>query len=142
MDINLRANVTSSIDKKGNLSKKFNGIDFNVTISGKVIAPYPDMSMKLFDREMSLQGNPMTPDISQNPSFIQGGDVPTLTYKTHWSSTSIQKNYGKSFNINFNFKGQYANGLKSMTMPSILGVLGIPNTTNIRTFIKFNNQRK
>src|SRR5690606_38772340 len=45
MDINLRANVTENFNDN---SKVFNGIDINVVVSGKVVAPYPDMNMNLF----------------------------------------------------------------------------------------------
>ena len=140
MVINLLSDVTTNTDANGVTSKSFKGVDINVTISGKIIAPYSDMSIKLFDREMSMQGNPMNSNISSQPSFIQGGDVPTLTYKPSWSAKSIQNNFGKSYNINFDFKGQYANGVRSMTMSGVVGALGIPNTTNINTYIKFNNK--
>lgn len=140
MSINLLANVTEKRDASGNFtSKTFNGIDISVVVSGKVIAPYPDMDPNLFEREMTMQGNPMSEYRPKTAEYTQGGDVRSLIYKSSWSAKSIQNNFGSSFDVDFKFKGQYANGVRSMTMPGILGALGIPNTTNSSARIKFRN---
>jgi hypothetical protein len=69
----------------------------------------------------------------------QGGDVPTLTYDSYWNSSSIQSNFGKSFNLGFSFKGQYSDGSTPLSYMGAAGLSGLPNYVNLQTSINFNN---
>lgn len=139
MNIHLSANVKTTYSGQ-NLNKKFNGVDINVSVSGNVTAPYPDMNIKLLGRSMTVNGSEMSvAKPSSNPEFSQGGDVPTLKYYSFMSSNTIMKNFGKEFNLNFGFYGQYVNGLNSLRLPTVLGGLGIENSTYLNKTIKFHN---
>lgn len=140
MSVNLSANVTTAYNSDGSIqSKEFNGIDVNASISGKVVAPYPNTNIKLFG-ETSLGGaNMTTPQPSPNGEFIQGGDVPTLTFRSSISSQAIQSQFGNPTQINVNFKGQYSNNGFPMSYPGASGLLGIPNPTKLNTTLPLNN---
>ncbi|AWI25512.1 DUF6443 domain-containing protein [Flavobacterium pallidum] len=141
MSVNIAADVTTTYNSDGSIqSKQFNGVNISSSISGEVVAPYPGVEIKMVGFSMTLQGNEMSASVmNKQPELRRGGDVPTLTYSSHWNSTSIQNNSGKSFNLNFNFKGQYFNGTSGMSLIGAFGNTGIPNTTNLSTSIKFSH---
>ena len=141
LSINLSADVSTTYNKDGGIQgKDFKGININASVSGDVVAPYPGVEMSLRGDSMTLQGNEMkVHQTAPNGEIRQGGDVPTLTYDSYWNSSSIQSNSGNSFNLNFNFDGQYMNGNSPMGIPSALGTF-ISNSTNVDTTIKFDNK--
>lgn len=141
LSVSLSADVSTSYNKDGSVqSKDFNGININASVSGNIVAPYPGVDISLVSHDMTLQGNEMKAhQASPYGEIRQGGDVPTLTRDNYWNSSSIQSNFGKSFNLDFNFKGQYLNGNSPMSFPGATGLFGIPNTTSVGTSFNFNN---
>lgn len=141
VSVSLSADVSTVYNKDGSVqSKEFKGININTSVSGDIVAPYPGVDISLVNHNMTLQGNEMkVHQTSPNGEIRQGGGVPTLTFDSYWNSSSIQSNFGKSFNLNFSFKGQYLNGNTPMSYPGAAGLLGIPNTTSVGTSINFNN---
>jgi RHS repeat-associated protein len=141
LSINISADVSTTYNSDGSIqSKDFKGVNIDASVSGEIVAPYPGVDISLAG-STTLQNNEMkTSSTSPNGNIIQGGDVPTLTYSSYWNSSSIQSNFGKSFNLNFNFKGQYSNGNFPMSFVGAAGLLGVPNPTNLSTSIKFNNK--
>lgn len=141
LSVSLSADVSTVYNKDGSVqSKDFKGININTSVSGDIVAPYPGVDISLVSHNMTLQGNEMKAhQTSPYGEIRQGGDVPTLTHDSYWNSSSIQSNFGKSFNLDFSFKGQYLNGNTPMSGPGATGLLGIPNTTSVGTSINFNN---
>jgi hypothetical protein len=140
MSVSLRADVSTTSNGDGTVSKEFNGIDVGVSVSGKVSAPYPGVNIKLGGREITLGGESMnvhTP--SPFGEFIQGGDVPTLTYDGFLSAQSIQSQFRNPTNTDVNFKGQYSNNGMPMSYPGASGLLGIPNPTKLNATLPLNN---
>ena len=141
MSVGLLADVTTSLNGDGSVnSKEFNGINVYVSVSGKVIAPYPGVDIKLNSKSMTFGGNAMnihTP--GSNGEFIQGGDVPTLTYDSLLKSNTIQTNFRSSSTLGVNFKGQYSNNGFSMSFLGAAGLIGVPNSTNLNVNLNFNN---
>jgi hypothetical protein len=140
MSVSLRADVSSNSNSDGSVSKEFNGIDVGVSVSGKVSAPYPGVNIKLGGREITLGGENMsvhTP--SPFGEFIQGGDVPTLTYDGFMSAQSIQSQFRNPTNVDVNFNGQYSNNGMPMSYPGASGLLGIPNATKLNATLPLNN---
>lgn len=140
MSVSLRAEVSSTSNSDGSVSKEFNGIDVGVSVSGKVSAPYPGVNIKLGGREITLGGENMsvhTP--SPFGEFVQGGDVPTLTYDGFMSAQSIQSQFRNPTNVDVNFNGQYSNNGMPMSYPGASGLLGIPNPTKLNATLPLNN---
>lgn len=141
MSVGLQADVTTTYNSDGSIAnKEFNGVNVDVAVSGEVNAPYAGVDIKLSGRSMTLGGNAMsvhTP--SPNGEFVQGGDVPTLTYDGFLSSKSIQSQFRSPTSIDVNFKGQYSNNGFPMSFPGAAGLLGLPNSTNLNTTLQLNN---
>lgn len=140
MSVSLRAEVSSTSNSDGSVSKEFNGIDVGVSVSGKVSAPYPGVNIKLGGREITLGGENMsvhTP--SPFGEFVQGGDVPTLTYDGFMSAQSIQSQFRNPTNVDVNFNGQYSNNGMPMSYLGASGLLGIPNPTKLNATLPLNN---
>ena len=128
--------------------KNFKGVGINVAISGNAITGI-GAEMKLLERHMTLQGNPMNTlpsDEAMNllgpmGHVVPGGNVPTLTYQNYWNKNSIQNNFGKSYNLNFNFKGIYVGPNGSLQGgPGLFGAIPIENTTNLSLSVPFSNK--
>ena len=140
MSVNLTANVSTTYSSDGSIqSKDFKGVDVSVSVSGKVVAPYPDTNIKL-GGETSINGtNISVPKPSPNGNIIQGGDVPTLTFQTTISSQTIQNQFRNPNQFNVNFTGQYSNSGFPMSFPGAAGLIGLPNTTSLSTLLPLNN---
>lgn len=139
MTVSFGADVKTTYDKEGNIaSKEFNGVNINVSISGTNTAP-SNADIKLSGSKMTLQDNkvPTTP-IPSNGTIGIGGDIKTLNYNTYWNANSIQKNYGRGYNLDFKFKGQYMNGTTMLGYP-VPGGFAVPNPTNLNLSVKFRN---
>jgi hypothetical protein len=141
MSVNMRADVSTKYSSDGSVqSKEFNGVEVSVSVSGKVVAPYPNTNIKLAG-ETSINGSEIS--VSKplsNGSFIQGGDVPTLTFQTTISSQTIQSQFRSPTSLNVNFNGQYSNNGFPMKLPTLLGGLsGVSNSTNLSTTLNLNN---
>lgn len=140
--ISITADVKTEYNQSGEIkSKEFRGVNFLSTIIGNAIAPYPDVNISLKSDSMTLQGNKMK-DIERGPHgniLPSGGNVPSLNFQSYWNASSIQKNFGKSFELIFNFTGQYSNGNTPISYPGAAGLSGIPNPTSVSATINFNN---
>lgn len=140
MSVSLNADVSTTYNSDGSIqSKEFNGVDVNVSVSGRVVAPYANTNIKLFG-ETNMDGTNMTtPQSSANGEIIQGGDVPTLTFRSSISSQTIQSQFRSPTQLNVNFSGQYSNNGFPMSYPGAFGLLGLPNPTNLSTSLPLNN---
>lgn len=142
LSVSISADVTTKFDSSGNVaSKKFEGVTISASIAGNANAPYPGVDISLTGNSMTLQGNQMGA-FKPSPSgdILPGGNVPTLSFQNSWGAKSIQSNFGKSFDLNFKFQGQYTNGGIPMSAPGPAGLIGLPNTTDLSTSIKFENK--
>jgi len=74
---NFSAVVNTKYDSNGKIeSKDFQGIKIFVSVSGNVIAPYPNLDLKLFKNNMTFQGSEMqTFKPNSNGDIIDRGDV-------------------------------------------------------------------
>ena len=143
MDISFTADVDTNYNKDGTVqSKNFKGIDMMISVSGKVNAPYPDMNLNLLNNKMTLQGNNISKHTPRGEYITQGGDVPSLHFKTYWNAKSVQSNFGRSYNLNFNFKGLYFNDGDYLKPIGALGLSQIRNYTKIFLSIPFRNNIK
>jgi len=142
LSVSISANVDTKYNNDGNVeSKTFKGVDISATVVGNANAPYPGVDISLTGNSMTLQGNQMGAfKPSPTGNILPAGNVPTLSFQSSWSASSIQSNYGKSFNLNFKFQGQYTNGGIPMTGFGAAGLVPIPNTTNLSTSIRFKNE--
>ncbi|MCC2589516.1 RHS repeat-associated core domain-containing protein [Chryseobacterium sp. MFBS3-17] len=138
MTASFSADVNTAYDSEGNISgKTFKGVNINVSISGTNTAQ-SSASISLSGEKMTLQGNNVAAALrSPNGDIRIGGDISPLSYRSYWNANSIQKNYGRSYNLDFKFKGQYFNG------KTPLGYMGpaffVPNKTNLNLSVKFRN---
>lgn len=141
MTVGLSPDVSTTYNNDGTVNnKEFNGINVSVSISGEVIAPYPNVDIKLSGYNMTFGGDAMrVHKPSPNGDFIQGGDVPTLTFDSFMSSNKIQSSFRSSSTINVNFKGQYSNNGIPMSGFGASGLFAIPNSTNLSLDLKMKN---
>lgn len=138
MGISLNADVDTKYNKDGHVqSKDFKGINMRVSVSGKINAPYHDMDLSLVEKKMTLQGNKIYSYVPTGDYIIQGGDVQTLMFNSYWNSKSIQGNFGRSYSLDFKFKGFYSNGGRAMSYPGIAGTPGFINYVNISLSVPF-----
>ena len=141
MSVGIKADVSTTLNNDGSISsKEFNGISVGVAISGEANAPYPGVDIKLSGKTMTLGGIAMsayTP--SNNGEFVQGGNVPSLTYDGFLSAKSMQNQFRNPTNIGINFKGQYSNNGFPMSYPGAAGLFGLPNSTNLSSTLNLNN---
>ncbi|RUT70276.1 hypothetical protein D0817_10680 [Flavobacterium cupreum] len=143
LSVSIAADVKTEYNESGGIkSKEFQGVTMSAVVSGNANAPYPGAEISLSSESMTLQGNKMgAAAASPSGNIVQGGNVPSLTFQSSWNAKSIQSNYGNSFNLNFNFKGQYSNGNFPMSAPGPAGLIGVPNSTSVGTSINFNNKK-
>ena len=141
MSVGIKADVSTTFNNDGSIaSKEFNGINVGVAISGEANAPYPGVDIKLSGKTMTLGGDTMSAHTpSNNGEFIQGGNVPTLTYDSFLNAKSIQNQFRNPTSIEINFKGQYSNNGFPMSYPGAAGLFGLPNSTNLSSILNLNN---
>ena len=144
MSTSFSADVKTQYNDSGGIkSKEFRGLNISTSISGETVAPYPNIgALALRGDSMTLQGKQMG-DFKPSPfgNISQGGDVPTLNFQSYWGANSIQNSSNKSFNLNFSFKGVYfdTESLRSLSAPTMLGVLPIENTTSLNLSVPVKN---
>jgi len=140
MSVSLRANVTTELNFDG-LSKKFNGIDVRVSITGDYVAPYPDVDIKLNVDKITLGGEKMkTHKKPPSGEFLPGGDVRTLAFDGFLSSKYINSvRLPVVTNIDVNFEGQYTNNGSAMKGYGFFGLSGLANTTNLNISLPLRN---
>ncbi|WPO78018.1 RHS repeat-associated core domain-containing protein [Flavobacterium sp. KACC 22761] len=142
LTVSFSADISTVYNSDGSVkSKDFKGINISASVSGDIVAPYPDIDISLVVHNMKLQGNEMKAhEASRFGEFRQGGrGVATTIFDSYWNSSSIQRNFGKSFILDFSFTGQYLNGNTPMSFLGAAGILGLPNTTETNVSAKFNN---
>lgn len=138
LNLSIGADVKTTYDSNGNIaSKDFLGVNINTSVSGNAIAPYPNMDIQLTSKGMTLQGHEM--GAFKGNYITNGGDVKTSAFSTYWNANSIQKNFGRSYNLDFKFKGQYNNGGSPMGYVGAAGTTGVANPTNLNLSVKFRN---
>ncbi len=143
MQVGLQANVTESYNSEtGALEgKTFNGLDVSATVTGDIYGAYPGIDLSLSFKSMTLNGEAMTASNFETPTFLPGGDVPTLSFDSFISAETISS--GSELNFNVSFKGLYADPKDGVfaKLPTVLGnVTGFGNTTNLRVSFDLNNQ--
>ncbi len=141
LSVGLQADVSTTLNSDGSIaSKEFNGVNINVSVSGEVNAPYPGVDIKLAGNSITLGGNQLNAHTPlPTGEFIQGGDVPTLTFDGFLSANSIQSQFRSPTNIGVDFKGQYSNNGFPMSYLGAAGLLGIPNPTKLNLNLPLNN---
>jgi RHS repeat-associated protein len=145
LKISLTANVESKYNKYGELeSKTFNGVLVSSSTVSEMFAAIPggNPNYQLKDASLSLNGKKMNRFYCQGDCVREIRNMPSayVAFSSKISAAQIQKDFGKSYYMNFKFEGQYADDQgKIFGNWGMFGLLSA-NRTYINTLIQFNNK--